>query len=661
MRYLLLLLLVSTTLFSQIREEKVIRDVKPKNNSPTNNLPNSSSQDDANNADKKLIAKIDQYKIITIERDTIIYDTSLTIHDEYRFNYLRRDAFGLMPFPNEGQPFNTLDFGLTKFESLPNMGFVGKHFNYIESEEINYYNVATPLTELYFKTVMEQGQTLDAFITLNTTERFNISLAYKGLRSLGKYANQLTSNGNFRFTTSYHTENKRYSINGHFTAQDLYNDENGGIINNENFESGDTEFRNRVRLQVYLPDANSFLKGNRYFTDQRFRVNTTQSTNNLFIDHQFTYEHKFFEYNQTTIPTTFTTAAESSTVFRFGDSYVLSNIKDQTRFNEMKNRVGAVYENTTLGQFKFFVEDFRYNYYYNRVIITEDGIVPNRVNEIIQSFGGEYSYRKNNWKGLFSYSKSLTDQNLSDLAATVHYTFNPKNSVRFKYQNLNRIPDLNYTLFQSSYENYNWFNNFKNEKINSLSATADTQWGSVSLQLTSIDDFLFFSNNDPTAAQLLITPKQFGSNINYLRVKVSKEFKWWKLALDNTVLFQEVDQSDKVLNVPQITTRNTLYFSNHFFKKALFLQTGVTFNYFTNYYANDYNPVIGSFFVQNATEIGNFPMLDFFVNAKISQAQIYFKAEHLNAAMTGFDYYAAPNYPYRDFMIRFGVVWNFFL
>jgi hypothetical protein len=661
MRFLLLLLLVSTTLFSQIREEKVIRDVKPKNNIPTNNLPNSSSQDDANSADKKLIAKIDQYKIITIEKDTIIYDTSLTIHDEYRFNYLRRDAFGLMPFPNEGQPFNTLDFGLTKFESLPNMGFAGKHFSYIESEEVNYYNVATPLTELYFKTVMEQGQTLDAFITLNTTERFNISLAYKGLRSLGKYANQLTSNGNFRFTTSYHTENKRYSINGHFTAQDLYNDENGGIINNENFESGDTEFRNRVRLQVYLPDANSFLKGNRYFTDQRFRVNTTQSTNNLFIDHQFTYEHKFFEYNQTTIPTTFTTAAESSTVFRFGDSYVLSNIKDQTRFNEMKSRVGAVYENTTLGQFKFFVEDFRYNYYYNRVIITEDGIVPNRVNEIIQSFGGEYSYRKNNWKGLFSYSKSLTDQNLSDLAATVHYTFNPKNSVRFKYQNLNRIPDLNYTLFQSSYENYNWFNNFKNEKINSLSATADTQWGSVSLQLTSIDDFLFFSNNDPTAAQLLITPKQFGSNINYLRVKVSKEFKWWKLALDNTVLFQEVDQSDKVLNVPQITTRNTLYFSNHFFKKALFLQTGVTFNYFTNYYANDYNPVIGSFFVQNATEIGNFPMLDFFVNAKISQAQIYIKAEHLNAAMTGFDYYAAPNYPYRDFMIRFGVVWNFFL
>jgi hypothetical protein len=661
MRYLLLLLLVSTTLFSQIREEKVIRDVKPKNNSPTNNLPNSSSQDDANNADKKLIAKIDQYKIITIERDTIIYDTSLTIHDEYRFNYLRKDAFGLMPFPNEGQPFNTLDFGFKEFEALPNMGFVAKHFNYIESKEINYYSVATPLTELYFKTVMEQGQALDAFITLNSTEQFNISIAYKGLRSLGKYTNQLTSNGNLRFTTSYYTKNRRYSMNGHFTAQDLYNGENGGIINNANFERGASEFRNRVRLQVYLPDASSFLKGNRYFVDQRFRVNTKQTANNLFIDHQFTYENKFYEFKQTTIPTAITSAEGNETIFRFGDSYVLENISDKTRFNEMKNKVGVVYENTTLGQFKFFLQDFRYNYYYNRVIITDDFIIPNRVNDVIQSFGGEYSYRKNRWNGLFSYTKSITDQNLSDVAAKARYNFNLKNSIYFTYQNLNRIPDLNYALFQSSYQNYNWFNIFKNEKINSLSATADTQWGSVSLQLTAIDDFLFFSNDDATGEQLLVTPKQFGSAVNYLRVKVSKEFKWWKLALDNTVLFQEVDQSDKVLNVPQITTRNTLYFSNHFFKKALFLQTGVTFNYFTNYYANDYNPVIGSFFVQKATEIGNFPMLDFFVNAKISQAQVYFKAEHLNAAMSGFDYFAAPNYPYRDFMIRFGVVWNFFL
>jgi hypothetical protein len=606
-------------------------------------------------------ATIDQYKIITIEKDTIVYDTSLTIHDEYRFNYLRKDNFGLMAFTNEGQSYNTLDFGLTKFNSLPNVGFSAKHFNYLESEDINYYNVATPLTELYFKTVMEQGQTLDAFITLNSTERFNVSIAYKGLRSLGKYVNQLSSTGNFRFTTSYSTKNNRYALNAHFTAQDLYNDENGGIINNSNFESGDSEYKNRARLQVYLTDANSFLLGNRYFLNHRFRINAKENSNSIFLEHEFTYEHKKFEYNQPTITTTITSTDGDSYLNRFGDSYVLSNLTDQTRFNNMDNKIGAVYENTTLGQFKFFLEDYRYNYYYNRVIITDDTIIPNNVNDIIQSFGGEYTYRKNNWKGNFAYTKSITDQNLSNLDLNLSYLFNPKNSIQFRYQNLNRIPDLNFVLFQSNFVDYNWFNPFNNEKINSLSAIAATQWGSVTLQLSTMNDYLYYSNDDSTGEQLLVTPKQYGESINYLRVKVSKEFTWWKLALDNTLLFQQVDQTENILNVPQFTTRNTLYFSNHFFKKALFLQTGVTFNYFTSYYANDYNPVIGSFYSQDSQKIGNFPLFDFFVNAKISQAQIYLKAEHLNSAWSGYDYYSAPNYPYRDFMIRFGVIWNFFL
>jgi hypothetical protein len=35
------------------------------------------------------------------------------------------------------------------------------------------------------------------------------------------------------------------------------------------------------------------------------------------------------------------------------------------------------------------------------------------------------------------------------------------------------LPNDNYNLYQSSYVNYNWSNNFKNEKINSITATDD--------------------------------------------------------------------------------------------------------------------------------------------------------------------------------------------
>ena len=70
---------------------------------------------------------------------------------------------------------------------------------------------------------------------------------------------------------------------------------------------------------------------------------------------------------------------------------------------------------------------------------------------------------------------------------------------------------------------------------------------------------------------------------------------------------------------------------------------------------------ISEFYVQNNKLIGNFPRIDFFVNAKIQQTRIYLKAEHINSSITGYNYYSAPNYPYRDFSIRFGLVWNFFM
>lgn len=602
----------------------------------------------------------DQYRIITLDRDTTYVDTSLTIRSEYRFNYLRKDIFGLMPFANEGQTYNTLDFALTRFSAYPEFGYKAKHFDYLEADEINYYSVATPLTELYFKTVMEQGQTLDAFIAVNTSERLNFSIAYKGMRSLGKYINQLSSTGNFRFTTSYNTKNQRYFANFHFTSQDILNGENGGIVSVGDFESEDNSFKNRARLEVWLKDAKSFLIGRRFFLDHSFMINKTKGSNNLYVTHQFNYERKFFEYSQPTLVSTITLDDETTRQFqRFGEAMVTGNIIDQVRYNRMYNKAGVSYENQTLGKFGFFADDFRFNYYFDKVIVFDQGIIPSSLNDEMNAVGGQYEYSKNNWHGKFLYSNTVNGPAMSNLDASAGYKVNERNKLTFRYQLENKVPNHIFNLHQSSYVGYNWLNDFNNIKINTIEAVAETQWATASLQLRTMDDYLYFSN-DATDSLQVVTPKQYGKTINYLSLKVGREFRFWKLALDNTLLYQKVDQQDDILNVPQFTTRNTLYFSDYFFKKALYLQTGITFEYFTKYYADDYSPVLGEFFVQNQREIGNFPLMDFFINARIRQTRIFLKAEHFNSSFTGSNYYSAPNYPYRDFMIRFGLVWNFF-
>jgi Putative porin len=596
-------------------------------------------------------APITSYKIISIDRDTTYVDTSLTIKDEYEYNFLRKDNFGLLSFANEGQPYTALKFTPTK-GALSNFGFKTKSLFFEEADQVKYYSVATPLTELYFKTVMEKGQSLDALITTNTSERFNISLSFKGLRSQGRFLNQLNSSGNFRLTSSYNTKNKRYFAKLHFTGQDILNGENGGIYDIENFLSNDEAYSDRIRLTVYLKDAFSFQKGKRLFLDHQFNISETLST-----FHQSSIENKYFEYNQQTIAT----AIDQTTIFnRFGNTFN-SRINDQVNFKRSYNKLGFQYNSKIFGNIAIFADDSRFNQYYGKVIITSTQAIPSRIKQNLNAIGAKYNYNTTNLKGKFEYSKSISDQPFSSLEATAIYQINEKNQIEVQILNTSKLPDNNFQLHQSSYENYNWYNQFKNENTNNLNIIAKTQWLEATLQYTNLRNHLYFADSSKDIKTQLITPKQFDGNINNLSLQLNREIKYGKFALDNTLRVQQTQQAENILNLPKLVTRNTIYYANYFYKRALYIQTGVTLNYFTKFNANDYNPVLSEFYVQNKQQIGAFPMLDFFINGRIRQTRIFIKAEHFNTLFSKTNTYLnAPNYPYRDFIVRFGLVWNFF-
>ena len=161
------------------------------------------------------------YKVINYNNDTTFIDTTLNINKDYRFNYLRKDNLELMAFANQGQTFNTLAYSFDENTLFPKIGARAQHFNFYEVEDVVYYYVPTPTTELMYKTGMEQGQTLDALFTFNTSEQLNASISFKGMRSLGHYRKALSDHGNARVTLNYHTKNNRYFIRRKPGAHDL--------------------------------------------------------------------------------------------------------------------------------------------------------------------------------------------------------------------------------------------------------------------------------------------------------------------------------------------------------------------------------------------------------------------------------------------------------
>ena len=46
----------------------------------------------------ELKADIKLYKTFNTQKDTVYIDTSLTIQDEYKYNYLRKDNFGCVSY-----------------------------------------------------------------------------------------------------------------------------------------------------------------------------------------------------------------------------------------------------------------------------------------------------------------------------------------------------------------------------------------------------------------------------------------------------------------------------------------------------------------------------------------------------------------------------------
>ncbi|HNU59982.1 MAG TPA: hypothetical protein PKI08_08530 [Aquaticitalea sp.] len=287
-------------------------------------------------------ATIDLYKIISFENDTTLVDTTLSIKKEYRYNYLRKDNFGLLPFNNIGQTYNSLTIDFRNASTLPLFGARAKHFNYMEIEDINYYHVPTPFTELLYKTAFEQGQLLDAFFSNNISKQFNFSIAYKGLRSLGKYQRILSSTGNFRATANYVSKNNRYQARGHMVTQDLMNYESGGLSDEgvSNFESGEEEFIDRGVFDPILVNAQNILKGKRFHLEHQYDIVSKKDStghNILGIGNILSFEDKYYQFDH------------KNRSDYFGDAFRESNLSDRATLEYFRNRFYLVYSNNLLG------------------------------------------------------------------------------------------------------------------------------------------------------------------------------------------------------------------------------------------------------------------------------------------------------------------------
>ena len=640
---------------------------------------------------------VSDYKIMYLDGTEKVVDTSLSLEGEYTFNFLREDYFEYLPLPNMGEGFNKLGYSFHDQPFTPQMGARVKHFGYFEKEDVPYYEVPSAYTELFFKSTFQQGQFLDTSLAINTSPKFNIAVSFRGFRSLGKYVSALSRSRQFRLSTQYQTYNQRYRLRMHQTTQSLENQVNGGLTNDSTYffenapnyveadesgnpvldEDGNEQIvfydgfldRNRLRTQI---QADNVLEGKRYFMEHRYQmlpVAKDTTAYKMAAGYSVSVENKRYKFIQKPSP-------------YFLENYEVSNVRDSTSFNTLENKLYIQYKDKSLGQLQLDLYHHNWDYSLGPKEYEKDTLLSNQIK------ASQLAAQAHWQKELFGVTTIATGyQSLNKDFATQALALDVKRplvkdillgaSYKYRSQPLN----FNFYLAESDYKIYNWDNtHLENQQFNTRSVfISHSKWGRIQGEWTSIDNFTFLNNttrlkdlNEKFSLEVLQTDKK----IDYFKARLDQRIDFGNFSWVNNVQYQKVNQEEDpdailsgpiALNVPEWLIRSTLMLTSSIFNKALFFQTGATFVFFTDYYADQYNPLLAEFVTQNNTKIGEYPRVDFFFNAKIKSSRIFLKLENISAPIehlididTPYDYYAAPFVPYRDFSIRFGLIWNFF-
>ena len=587
------------------------------------------------------IFPVSDYKIISFKRDTLSVDTLLNIQKYYAFNELFKDDFLQLKFHNYGQPVNALSYEITVKDIAPGFVASAKRTDFWTHEQVPFFHTPSPYSDVCYLNGVSQGQVLNALFATNINPQLNTAVGYRGLSSLGLYKRSVVSSGRFFGSADYHSPSGKYHLQFYYYTYQKENEENGGIRDVTQFEYGGEIFKDRSRIDVNLMDAQNNYKHHRLYIGQEMGLLKLR----MHLINRTLYRSEMYQFTE-----------NSPATDLFGTANTKFNINDSLYQKEFENFTGLRfgYKSVELESGLRYI----YRYYSTdslKVIGTHT--YPKFLEHHDMSWDSKATFKLNKFLINTKLNVAFTE-NIAGyyLQAETKYDFTGQLSASAELISASTRPDMKFILYQSAYDKYNWYHpEFNNQLVQQIKLQIrHKKYGNIKLQQNIINNYTYFGLDS--------LPHQDKTGIKYTGITYSHDWHLWKLGLATDIHLQKVLDGKEILSLPSYVFRSSLYFSDYYYTRNLFVQTGFTFKYFDAYYAPAYHPVMADFVLQNRQKIGAYPVVDYFFNFKVKRFRFFFKLEHLNALLEYQTptYYAAPFQPTRDFSVRFGLRWIWF-
>lgn len=568
-------------------------------------------------------------------------------------------------------------------------------FTVVEPEDVVYTNTKSPFTNL---TYYKQGGSSDgeerfkAYFAVNANKRlgfgFNIDYVY----GRGKYMNQSTAlfNGNL---FAYYLGDK-YNMHFSFINDNLKVAENGGIVDDR-----------------YVTRPLDMAEGGKVYANDEIPTNLSQVWNHntgyhAFLTHR--YNVGFYRENpdakdtvntEIFVPVTsflhtvkvdinrrkYISYDEAQNQQYFQNNYLTDVQRDETEQLAVKNTIGISLREgfnkwAKAGLTAFMSHEYRRFTMTDTLARTPGQRIPTDYVENTISVGGQ----------LIKEQGQTLHYNVMGEIALVgedagQFQIQGKGDLNFRLssdtvrleanayiKNLN--PIFYYRHFHSKH--YWWDNNDLSKIMRTriegklsvdrwktqLKAGVENIKNYTYLDNTSVKYTETSSGKEVTTYKNDVAVKQNSGNIQVFSAALRQDFKLGIFHLDNEITYQKSSNQD-VLPLPELTLYHNLYIKFGLAKKVLQIEMGADVRYFTQYYAPDYAPAIGQFYLQNKEtryKLGGYPLLNGYINLHLKRTRIFIAMYNLIQGQGEKSYFLAPHYPLNPRLLKFGLSWNFF-
>ncbi len=568
-------------------------------------------------------------------------------------------------------------------------------FTVRKPEDIIYTNTKSPFTNL---TYYKQGngrygeERFKAHFAVNANKRLGFGFDIDYTYGRGKYSNQSTALFNGNLFAYYQGDN--YDMHFSFINENLKVAENGGLtddryITNPLEMAGGRRTYNTYDMPVNLSDIWNNNTGYHAFLTHRYNLGfyrdvTEESdtiTKTVFVPVTSFIHTLNLDINRRKYVSYDTQQNQEY----FEHNYLGNDSTDITKHFSIKNTVGISLREGFNEWAKAGLTAFM-SFEHRRFTLTDtlDGTAGRRIptdhKENILSVGGQLIKEQGktfHYNVLGEIALAGEDAGQFSIEGRGDLNFRLFNdTVRLEanayIKNLN--PTFYYRHFHSKH--YWWDNNDLSKIMRTRiegQLSIDRWRTKLKAGVENITNYTYLDNaskkytetaNDATSVYYKndVAVKQHSGSIQVFSASLRQDFKLGILHLDNEVTYQ-TSSNQSILPLPELVLYHNLYIKFALAKKVLNIEMGADIRYFTEYYAPDYAPAIGQFYLQNADtryKLGGYPLVNGYINLHLKRTRIFVQMYNLVQGTKGNSYFLAPHYPLNPRILKIGISWNFF-